>query len=256
MSSTRLIRSSFRSGRAAVWAGMAAIVALGWIYMVHMNVHMAAMHGMAAAGEGGHGGLVATFAMWVVMMVAMMLPSVVPTVSVFAMLAGRRSPRSAARTTAMFVAGYSLAWIGYCVPAAVAQWELARAALLTSMGASTSAAVSAAILVGAGLFQFSGLKNACMSRCRSPLAFLIQEWRDGAAGALVVGLRNGSNCVGCCWALMAVLFVVGTMNLLWMALFTLLVCAEKIVPARWRLDAVVGAGFIAWGAVAAVGAVL
>ncbi len=124
------------------------------------------------------------------------------------------------------------------------------------MGQSTSAAVSAAILVAAGLFQFSSLKNACMAKCRTPLAFLMQEWRDGAAGALVVGLRNGSNCVGCCWALMAVLFVVGTMNLLWMALFTLLVCAEKIMPARWRLDAIVGAGFIAWGAVVAAAGLL
>jgi predicted metal-binding membrane protein len=124
------------------------------------------------------------------------------------------------------------------------------------MGESTSAMLSAAILVAAGLFQFSGMKNACVSKCRSPFAFLMHEWRDGAAGALLLGLRNGSNCVGCCWALMMVLFVVGTMNLLWMALFTLLVSGEKIVPARWRLDAIVGAGFIVWGVVLATGGVL
>jgi len=253
MSAARVVRETLRSGRAAVWAGMAAIVALGWLYM---GVDMAAMAGMATAATGGLGGLVAIFVMWVVMMVAMMLPSIVPTVSVFSTLAGRRSPATAARTTAMFVAGYALAWIAYCVPAAAAQWELSRAALLSAMGQSTSAAVSAAILVAAGVFQFSSLKNACMAKCRAPLAFLMHEWRDGATGALVVGLRNGSNCVGCCWALMAVLFVVGTMNLLWMALFTVLVCAEKIVPARWRVDAIVGAGFIAWGAMVAASGVL
>jgi len=256
MSAAQVLRESLRSGRAPVWAGMAAIVALGWLYMVHMNAGMTAMGGMAMPAKGGLGALEATFAMWVVMMVAMMLPSIVPTVSVFATLAGRRSPAAATRMTAIFVTGYALAWIAYCVPAATAQSGLSRMALLSAMGNSTSAMLSAAILVAAGLFQFSGMKNACMTQCRSPFAFLMHEWRDGAAGALIVGLRNGSNCVGCCWALMAVLFVVGTMNLLWMALFTLLVCAEKIAPARWRLDAIVGTGFIAWGTLVAAGAVL
>jgi predicted metal-binding membrane protein len=255
MLATRMMRGTLRSGRAPVWAGMAAIVALGWLYMVHMNAGMAAMGGMAMPARGGIGALEATFVMWVVMMVAMMLPSIVPTVSVFAMLAGRRAPATAGRMTTVFVIGYSLAWIAFCVPASVAQWGLSRVALLSAMGESTSAMLSAAILVAAGLFQFSGMKNACVSKCRSPFAFLMHEWRDGAAGALLLGLRNGSNCVGCCWALMMVLFVVGTMNLLWMALFTLLVSGEKIVPARWRLDAIVGAGFIVWGAVLATGGV-
>ena len=249
MGNTRLTRVNLRPGEAAIWIGMTVLIALGWLYMVHMNAGMAAMHGMA--GPTGFEALAAAFLMWVVMMVAMMLPSIFPTVSIFATLASRRIPAAAARRTVLFVTGYALAWVAYCVPAATAQWALSRAALLSSMGESTSAAVSAAILIAAGLFQFSGLKDACMTKCRSPLAFLMHEWRDGATGALALGLRNGSNCVGCCWALMAVLFVVGTMNLLWMALFTLLVCAEKTTPARWRLDWFVGAGFIAWGALTA-----
>lgn len=259
MSAARVLTESLRSGRAPVWAGMAAIVAFGWLYMVRMNAGMAvaaAPGGMAMPTTGGLGTLGATFLMWVVMMAAMMLPSIAPTVSVFATLAGRRRPAAATRLTALFVAGYSLAWIAFCVPAGAAQWGLSRAALLSAAGGSTSAVLSAAILVAAGLFQFSGLKNACVTQCRSPFAFLMHEWRDGPAGALMVGLRYGANCVGCCWALMAVLFVVGTMNLLWMALFTLLVSAEKIAPARWRLGSMVGVGSIAWGAWLAVGALL
>lgn len=238
-----------RTGRAAIWIGMTALIGLGWLYMARMNA------GMAVPAANGVSALLATFLMWVLMMAAMMLPSVVPTVSLFASLAGRRTPPAAARMTAMFVTGYALVWIAYCVPAAAAQWGLSRAALLSPMGESTSTAISAAILVSAGLFQFSGLKNACAARCRSPLAFLMHEWRDGAVGALGVGVRNGANCVGCCWALMAVLFVVGTMSLAWMALFTLLVCAEKTLPARWRLDRIVGMGFIVWGVAIGAGVI-
>lgn len=250
---TRSVRASLRTGLAAIWIGVAALVALGWLYMARMNAGMSATDGMAMAAASGLGPLLATFIMWVVMMVAMMLPSVVPTVSLFASLASRRSPLAAARMTAMFLTGYALAWIAYCVPAALAQWGLSRAALLSPTGRSTSTVISAAILVAAGLFQFSALKGACAAKCRSPLAFLMHEWRDGAAGALAVGARNGTHCVGCCWALMAVLFVVGTMNLLWMALFTLLVCAEKGLPARWHFDRIVGTGFIAWGVAIAAG---
>ncbi|MHA6688250.1 DUF2182 domain-containing protein [Mesorhizobium sp. A556] len=242
-----LLRDSIRSGRAAVWTGMAAIVALGWLYMLRMNAGMSAMHGMAMPAAAGLAALLIVFAMWAVMMAAMMLPSAVPAVSVFMMLAGRRGVSASGRLTAMFVVGYALAWLGFCVPAALAQWGLSRTALLTPMGESTSTAINAAILVAAGLFQFSALKSACISKCRTPFAFLMHEWRDGAAGALVVGLRYGMYCVGCCWALMAVMFVVGTMNLIWMALLATLVLSEKIMPARWRFDWVVGAGLILWG---------
>lgn len=262
MAGTSLLRDSIRSGRAAVWVGMAAIFVLGWFYMLRMNASMSAMYGMRmpdsmAMGGGmampaaaGLAALVMVFAMWAVMMAAMMLPSTVPAVSVFMMLAGRRSgATSPGRMTVMFVAGYALAWLGFCVPAALAQWGLSRAALLTPMGESTSGAISATILVAAGLFQFSPLKSACISKCRTPFAFLMHEWRDGAAGALVVGMRHGSYCVGCCWALMTVMFVVGTMNLIWMASLAALVLAEKVMPARWRFDWAVGAGLIVWGAV-------
>ena len=256
MSAPQMLRQNLRSGRATVWGGMAGIVALGWLYMVHMNAGMSAMDGMAPPAAPGLGALVATFLMWTVMMVAMMLPSTIPAVSVFMMLAGRRNPLAVGRMTMMFVTGYAFAWSGYCVPAALAQWGLSRIALLSPMGESSSTALSAAILIAAGLFQFTPLKEACITKCRAPFAFLMHEWRDGAAGALVVGMRHGTYCVGCCWALMAVMFVVGTMNLVWMALLALLVMAEKIVPAHWRVDWIVGIGFIVWGGMVAAGGIL
>lgn len=234
---------------------MGALIALGWLYIVRMHAGMAA-GGMTMPAASGLRALLATFVAWVVMMAAMMLPSMFPTVSLFMMLANQRSPRAAPRSAAMFVTGYALAWISYCIPAAAAQWGLSRAALLSPMGESSSTVISAVILVAAGLFEFTGLKNACVVKCRSPLTFLMLEWRDGSVGALRVGLGNGVNCIGCCWALMTVLFVVGTMNLLWMALFTLLVCAEKILPARWNLERIIGTAFIAWGVTIAAGGVL
>lgn len=248
-----MVKENLGTGRVAVWVGMVALIALGWLYMVRMNAGVATMRAMGMPAATGLSALLATFGMWVVMMMAMMLPSIFPTVSLFAVLADRRNPAVATRMTAMFVTGYTLVWIAYCVPTAAAQWGLSRAELISAMGKSTSTAISVTILVAAGLFQFSPMKNACMSKCRSPLAFLLNEWRDGTVGALGVGMRNGSNCVACCWAVMTVLFVVGTMNLLWMALFTFLVVTEKIAPARWRLHWIVGTGFITWGVVTAIG---
>ena len=190
-------------------------------------------------------------------MLAMMLPSVVPSASMFATLSARRDAQGARRATASYVAGYVSSWVGYAAAAALAQWLLAHALLLDPMAQSTSALLSAAILLGAGAFQFTPLKRACLSKCRTPLAFFMAKWRDGAQGAWVVGLQHGSYCVGCCWALMAVMFVVGAMNLAWMAAVTLLILAEKVMPARWRFDRWIGGALLAagsWVAIAAAAA--
>lgn len=233
---------------------MAAIVVLGWFYMAHLNAGMPAMsgmlgeHGMAKAPTSlGLAKLASTFDMWAIMMAAMMLPSTIPSVSLFMTMSAQRSRDVPGLMTALFVMGYVSIWVAYCIPAALAQWGLARVALLNPMGQSSSLALSAAILIGAGLFQFSRLKNACMTACRSPLAFLMAEWRDGPIGAFVVGTRQGGYCVLCCWALMAVMFVVGVMSLAWMGVLTLLILAEKVVPARWQFDRLVGVGLILWG---------
>ena len=229
------------------------MVALSWFYLAQMHAGPPGMvDGMGGQAMGakvvGLSEFVAALVMWGVMMVAMMLPTAVPAIALFLRLSGRRNPAQApAVTTAMYVAGYLAVWIGYSLPAALAQWTFTRAALLTPMATSTSALMSALILLAAGIFQFTPLKTACLTKCRSPLAFFLAEWRDGKTGAFVLGVRHGSYCVGCCWALMAVLFVVGVMNLAWVALLTALLLGEKVVPARWRLSDVSGVILIAWG---------
>lgn len=249
-SASRSISGSGRR-RIPVWIGMAAILAASWFYLGRMGGDMSAMGGgaseraaMAMDGGGGLDALATAFAMWAVMMTAMMLPTVAPSAAVFATLATRRNPGHADRATAVYVAGYAGSWITFAAPAALMQWTLTHCLLLDPVAQSTSTLLSSAILLGAGMYQLTPLKSACLSKCRTPLGFFMAEWRDGASGAFLLGLRHGGYCVACCWALMAVMFVVGAMNLAWMALLTLLVLGEKVVPASWRLDRAVGVALL------------
>jgi predicted metal-binding membrane protein len=245
---------------APVWIGMAAVIAVSWLYLGQMSASMSAMGGGASAhagmamGDAGAPPLVAVFAMWAVMMIAMMLPTVSPSASVFSSLAARRDPLRSGRATALYIAAYVTPWIAFAAPAALLQWALTHSLLLDPMARSTSALLSAAILFGAGLYQFTPLKTACLSKCRSPLAFFMAKWRDGPAGALVLGLAHGSYCVACCWALMAVMFVVGAMNLAWMGLLTVLVLGEKVIPPAWHVDRLVGLALVTSGVWVAAGA--
>jgi predicted metal-binding membrane protein len=247
------LKSGARTSRAPVWIGMAAIVAVSWFYLGGMGGDMSAIAGAASAHDGmamgrrGATTFLAVFSMWAVMMLAMMLPTVAPSASVFASLSVRRDPGRSNRATSMYVAGYAATWIAYAAPAALMQWGLAHALLLDSMSRSTSALLSSAILLAAGVYQFTPLKNACLSKCRTPLAFFMAQWRDGLPAALVLGVQHGGYCVACCWALMAVMFVVGAMNLAWMGFLTLVVLGEKVIPARWRFDRAVGATLVVAG---------
>ena len=111
-----------------------------------------------------------------------------------------------------------------------------------------SAPVAGAVLIAAGAYQWSPLKARCVARCRSPLGFMLNEWRDGAWGAFTMGLRYATWCVGCCWMLMAVLFVVGAMSVAWAAAISLYVLAERLLPGRGSFDRIMGAALVAWGA--------
>ena len=235
-------------------SGVAAVAALSWLYLVRMNEymfdgdsHMAHMT-MSAMAPGLLEQLFSAFIMWSVMMVAMMLPTELPAAAMFEALARRRSLHAHSASATMFYgAGYAGAWVGYSAVAAMGQVALSRALLLTPMLQSANITLSAVILLAAGAFQFTSLKDACLTKCRSPLGFFLAEWRDGKAGALTLGFRHGSYCVGCCWALMAVMFVVGAMNLLWMAVLTLFVLGEKLAPARWRIRQLAGVALLLWG---------
>jgi len=127
----------------------------------------------------------------------------------------------------LFGLGYLIMWVGFSVVAAFAQWGLHEAALLSPKMATTSSVLGGAVLLLAGAYQLTPTKGACLRQCQSPLGFLMTNWREGARGALVMGLKHGKYCLGCCWALMCVLFVVGVMNLAWVAALTAFILIEK-----------------------------
>jgi predicted metal-binding membrane protein len=169
----------------------------------------------------------AVFAMWVVMMAAMMLPSATPIVLSFAALNRKRAERA---RTLLFISAYLALWATFGGAATMIQWALQSLGWITPMVVSTSAALSVTLLLIAGAFQFSPLKRACLRACRSPLGFLLSDWREGLAGAWHMGLRHGFYCLGCCWALMTLLFVGGAMNLPWIVALASLVAIEKLAP--------------------------
>jgi predicted metal-binding membrane protein len=181
--------------------------------------------------------------MWSVMMVAMMTPTASPMVLAFAGLERQRIGGAGApwRATSTFLGGYLLVWMGFSVLATVAQWGLHSAAMLSVDGMKTAnASIDAVLLVGAGLFQFSSAKSACLKHCRTPVGFLISEWRSGMGGALVMGARHGLYCIGCCWLLMLLMFVAGVMNAAWCAALAALVLAERVLPGGLWLARAVG----------------
>ena len=189
---------------------------------------------------------IAVLIMWAVMMAAMMLPTTMPMVLVFGTL--NRS-RSEARRTVAFVAGYVALWTAFAAAATAAQWTLQATGLLSPMIVSMSPLFSAALLTIAGAFQFTPLKRTCLRACRSPFGFLLTDWRNGLGGATQMGVRHGLYCLGCCWALMALLFVGGAMNLMWIAALALLVAMEKLAPKGEILARALGALMIVAGAV-------
>jgi predicted metal-binding membrane protein len=173
----------------------------------------------------------ASFAMWVSMMVAMMLPTAAPMIDAFAGIAQRRRGRRDRYTpTLVFVAGYLLAWTAFSAVAVMVQWQLYRASVLTPAMQNASPLLAAAALLIAGLYQFTPFKRACLRGCRSPMSFILSEWREGAAGALLMGVRHGLTCIGCCWALMALMFCFSVMDLRWAAALALYAAAEKLLP--------------------------
>jgi predicted metal-binding membrane protein len=188
------------------------------------------------------------FVMWAVMMFAMMLPSVTPTVMVYERVRTRRAEAGRPfAPTAGFVGGYLLAWAGFSLAATVLNWRLHQEGVLSSMMGSVGPVFGGAMLIVAGIFQWTPLKEACLEHCRSPMGFLTTYWREGVVGAMRMGLQHGAFCLGCCWMLMALLFVLGVMNLSWVAVLTIVVLAEKVLPYGPHLSRALGVALVAWG---------
>ena len=197
------------------------------------------------------------FVMWAVMMVGMMTPSAAPMILIYARV-GRQvalgQPPFVA--SAWFAGGYLLAWVAFSLIATSGQWAIERAGLLSPTMASVSNTFGGLTLIAAGLYQWTPFKDACLRQCQAPLQFIQRHggFRADARGSLALGVRHGAYCVGCCWMLMALLFVVGVMNVLWIALVMIFVLLEKVLPTGRLISRISGAGFIAAGVWMMIGA--
>ena len=188
------------------------------------------------------------FIMWWSMMLAMMLPSAAPAILTYGALSRKFAQQGAATAPlAIFVAGYAAIWTGFSAATVALQLSVHEFVPLTGMMALTSTALGAALLIAAGLYQLSPLKQTCLRKCQTPLMFFARNWRKGYAGALRMGLSHGLYCLGCCWVLMGLLFYGGVMELRWIVGLALYVAAEKLIPASTRLSRLVGILLIGWG---------
>lgn len=272
-----------RRDRAIILTALVILGALAWLYLLtgagmamnasettsyllfphrHPDASMAAMTGMRGMempipmepmGRAG-ADTALMIGMWWTMMIAMMTPSAAPTVLLYAQVhrhaAARGQLQPGLAPTGAFITGYMLAWLAFSVAATALHGALESLAIVSAMTMrSQSRWLSAGVLIAAGLYQLSPIKEVCLSHCRSPASFLSRHWRPGGLGALRLGAMHGAYCVGCCWVLMLLLFVGGVMNLLWIAALTLIVVVEKrFVRGRW-FGRAIGIGLIGWGLV-------
>tara|TARA_B100001996_G_C18638715_1_gene584745 strand:- start:528 stop:1391 length:864 start_codon:yes stop_codon:yes gene_type:complete len=189
------------------------------------------------------------FIMWSVMMIAMMTPSILPMVMLFTVLNSKKKKNNQSSASSLILlAGYLVSWVLFSLVITFPQYAMHKSGLLNPMMEPTHAYLGSAILILAGIYQFTPFKDACLSVCQSPLSFLMNNWKDGNFGAFLIGYKHGFYCIGCCWFLMMTLFALGVMNILWVVVLTLFVMLEKLsyrFPLIFRYST--GAIFIAWG---------
>jgi predicted metal-binding membrane protein len=264
------LESLLKRDRLVVLASLVSIALLSWLYLFHLAADMAAMDNAAMTSAPAMSGMadmpdmemeapaaaveasaVTTFvflvAMWMVMMVGMMLPSAAATILLFAALERKRQASGPYTRVALFVSGYFLVWSAFSVVAGAMQAALSQAGLMSMRMAVTSGIAGGAVFILAGIYEFTPLKERCLTHCRSPLEWIAHHHRPGPFGALRMGAEHGLYCVGCCWMLMALLFVGGIMNLLWVAAIAAIVLAEKLFPGGPIVARVAGAALVAAG---------
>jgi predicted metal-binding membrane protein len=248
-----VVQTVVKRDRLIVLAGLAGIIFVAAIFTVNMAlefnrpIDVTLMHPSHSTLTGARGFLM-LFTMWTVMQVAMMSPTAVPMILMHGKIERHRQPHKFPFfRVSLFFLGYVILWALFSLVFAFLQMGLQSADLLTPAMASKSSWLTGAVLIAAGLFQFSHLKQACLKQCRSPVTYLMTEWRNGRSGALFMGLKHGAHCVGCCWVIMALLFVAGVMNLFWMAAITAFVLIEKLAARGDYFGRIVGIGLIIWG---------
>jgi len=254
-----------RRDRIVIGLALTLLTALAWSYLLWLSIDMD-MSGMGMTGSRmipfGRGLMMPVhmpwramefafvFAMWTVMMVGMMTPSAVPMFLMYARVGRQTDAQSRPlAATVWFGAGYFLVWIAFAVLATLLQWAFERTVLLDFTMATTSTMVGGLLFVAAGSYQWTRLKDVCLTQCQKPFAFLMRQggFRGDASGSLMLGVRHGAYCVGCCWALMALLLVGGVMSVLWIVLLALLILLEKVAPFGRQIALLAGVVFIAAG---------
>jgi predicted metal-binding membrane protein len=262
------LEAVLRRDRVVVVLALLIVASLAWAYVLYLaaqmgmasegvpnmadgmaDMDMSAMDMSAAVRPGFRPWAAAdvgfNLVMWTVMMVAMMTPSVAPMVLLYAMVGRRaRTDGNPFAPSGWFFAGYAVVWVGFSILATCAQWLLTSISVLTPMMATANSTIGGLVLIFAGLYQWSPVKDVCLRQCQSPIAFLSSHggFRSDPAGAFNLGIKHGTYCLGCCWALMALLFVGGVMNIAWIGGIALLILMEKILPfGQWvsRLSGVV-----------------
>ncbi len=268
MASEAALVRLLRRDRAITLAGLAVLCVLSWCYLaIGAGLGMSAweMTTLAlfphrqgtyllprAPAAWGLATWSLTIAMWWVMMIAMMTPSAAPAILLYARVhryaLERGDTSNVLAPTGVFAAGYLLVWLGFSVVATALHWAFERMGLVAAMMmGSRSVWLSGVVLMAAGLYQLSPLKNTCLAHCRAPMSLLAHQWRPHALGALRLGALHGAYCVGCCWLLMALLFVGGVMNLVWIGALAIIVLFEKALPAGHKIGRVVGLALMLWG---------
>ncbi len=261
-----------RHDRLVVVSALTAVVVLSWTYLLAgAGMGMSAFEMTRLSQNGLAGGMADTammtaaiwtpgyavlmFFMWWIMMLAMMLPSAAPMILLFATINRKQHETGQPYVaTSIFALGYLAAWAGFSLVAVIMQWGFERTALLSPMLVRTNVIFGGVLLLVAGVYQLTPIKQACLRHCRSPLAFLSTHWRQGARGALRMGLEHGAYCVGCCLFLMGLLFFGGVMNLYWIVGLAVFVLLEKLVPAGHWLGTATGVALLLCGAAMLVGA--
>ncbi len=230
-----LVAELSRRDTLVIAASLGGISVLAWGYLVGMAREMSGPNALCMAAmqirHWSPGYFWMMFWMWAVMMVGMMVPSAAPMILIYAAVARKAEKQGTPiASTGAFMLGYIFMWTVFSFLVTLAQWQLDKAALLSPMMVANSPMLGAGLLIAAGLYQWLPIKNSCLQHCRSPFHFISAHWRSGSAGAFMMGISHGAFCIGCCWVLMLLLFVGGVMNILWIALISIFVLLEKVLP--------------------------
>ena len=248
------IKNVLKKDRVIIVSALLVICILSWVYIIYLYKQMAVMNmdaaffAMPMTPSWTIVDFALLFVMWFVMMIAMMTPAVAPLTLIFTMINRQRQQQNRPFVnTAYLITGYFLVWAAFSLAATSLQWLLQHVSLLNPEMKTTDKIVGSLILIAAGIFQLTPLKQTCLQNCRTPLVFVNRHWREGKRAALRMGIQNGFYCLGCCWMLMVLLFVAGIMNLLWVALIAVFVLVEKVAPSIKWLSYATGLVLIVYG---------